>query len=135
MKNRNTGWCVIEVDREITRYYRYWLKSKYHIHLQPPSWDAHISCVRGERVQNRELWKKYHNHVIEFEYEHGIIHKCRSGRSDIVEGGDYYYINVSCPTIDEIRDELGLTTGFNYHLTIGRTHEYEARVPKRPIKK
>lgn len=137
MKNRNNGWCVIDIDKEITRYYRFWLKYQYHINLQPPAWDAHISCIRGEKIKPelQYLWGKYNNQIIEFEYNHGDIHQCKSGRTDIEQGGDYYYMNVKCPKIDEIRNEFGLTSGFNYHFTIGRTYEYICRAENRKNKR
>jgi len=134
MKRRTNGWCVIDVDKEITRYYRWWLQYQYHIRLQPPSWDAHISVVRGEKIdpQYRNSWKKYHGKKINFVYRHvGEIKMTRSGLSDSPDDGIYYYINVDCPTFDDIRNELGLRTGWSFHLTVGRTYEYIARKPKR----
>lgn len=137
MKRRTKGWCIITVDKEITRYYRWWLQYQYHIHLQPPSWDAHISVVRAEPIQDefQQYWKKYDKRRVEFSYEHGYIHKFRSGRNDENNvPGDYYVINVKCPIIDEMRNELGLKVFNNYHLTIGRTYEYQARKVKGFVK-
>ena len=130
MKKRTNGWCVINLDDEITRYYRWWLEYQYHIHLQPPAWGAHVSVVRGEFIsdQLKPLWKKYHKQRIELEYEHGNIQVHRSGREkDGIVPGDYYVINVKCPTIDSIRQELGLKIFDDYHLTIGRSYEYVSR--------
>ena len=81
MKNKTEWWAVLEVDREITRYYRNWInkevfnpmeinhdnqpkemKEKYPVTiLHPPSWDAHVSIIRGEKPRNdlMHLWKKY----------------------------------------------------------------------------
>lgn len=133
MKHRTDWWCVVNVNKELTRYYRWWLEFEKHLHLQPPSWDAHISIVRGEkpRPEYIENWKKYQGERIEFTYTHGLIKVDRSQRTDEraakATSGDYYYIDVECPRIDEIRKELGLRTGFNYHLTIARSYEYIAR--------
>ena len=137
MKKRNTGWCIITVDTEITRYYRWWLQFEKHIHLQPPSWDAHISIIRGEYIPDatKSVWKQYHKEIAHFEYEHGHIQKFRSGRDDNdMVPGDYYVVNIKCPIINKIRQELGLKVFDDYHLTIGRSYEYEARKPKRFIK-
>lgn len=129
MKRRTTGWCVVNVDKEITRYYRSWLQREKHIHLMPPSWDAHISIVRGEKLPSsvQHLWKKYDRQVIEFQYEHGEYH-CAD---DPKNGGKYYWINVQSPLFTQIREELCLPVGWRFHITIGRTYEYEARKPKR----
>lgn len=137
MQHRTNWWCVINLNKEITRYYRWWLSYQKHIHLQPPSWDAHISIVRGEKPRPEfiEVWKKYQGKKVEFTYHHGLIRVDKSHRTDAraknAVGGEYHFIDVECPQLDEIRNELGLITGFNYHFTVGRTYEYEARKPKR----
>jgi hypothetical protein len=135
MKNRTTNWCVVNVDKEITRYYREWLRSEKHIHLQPPSWDAHISIVRGERIRpdKAHLWKKYDGKRITFRYEHVADYRTDvSGRFDKQgDGGLFYFVDVSSPELVEIRRELGLPSHWSHHLTFGRTYVYDARKPKR----
>lgn len=136
MKRRTNGWCVVEIDKEITRYFRWWMKYEKHIHLDLPSWNAHVSIVRGDggdRVsqQFQHLWKKYHNEQVSFVYQHvGEFHAVRSKLSTSQDDGYYYTVEVECPTFDTIRKELGLKTGWNYHLTFGRTYEYQARIRK-----
>lgn len=134
MRRRTENWCIVNVDTEITRYFRWWLKYERHIHLQSPAWDAHISIVRGERIDPNhfKLWKKYHGQRVEFSYAHLCdVKQTRSGLSSSPDDGVYYYVNVQCSTFDQIRAELGLRTGWSFHLTVGRTYEYEARKPKR----
>lgn len=133
MKRRSRGWCVVEVDTEITRYFRWWIQREKHIHLQPPSWDAHISIVRGERYDSsvQHLWKKYHGQKIDFDYQH--INTFKSARSGLKNGADdgmYYWVDVECSLMDDIRSDLGLRKGWSFHLTFGRSYEYEARKPK-----
>jgi hypothetical protein len=134
MKKRTNGWCVVEVDKEITRYLRWWMRYEKHIYLQPPSWDAHISIVRGERLDPsvQQLWKKYHRQGVNFVYEHiNNYRTARSGFGESADNGVYYWVDVECPLMDSIRRELGLRQGWKFHLTFGRTYEYEARKPKR----
>lgn len=135
MKRRTNGWCVLDVDREITRYYREWLRIERHIHLQPPSWDAHISIVRGERIHpsKAHLWKKYHDKTIEFTYGHpGDYYEVRSQLQDRRdESGQFFIVNIESPQLMDIRRALGLPTNWHLHLTFGRIYEYEARKPKR----
>ena len=105
-----------------------------HIHLKPPSWDAHISIVRGEKLDPnvQRLWNKYKGQKITFLYDHiGNYQSARTGLSSAVDNGEYYWVDVECPLMDTIRAELGLRRGWNYHLTFGRTYEYEARKPGR----
>lgn len=121
MKNNTTNWCVIELDREITRYYRWWLQRERHIILQQPAWDAHISIIRGEKLtpEQMKLWKKHQGRKVEFVYEHGDIQISK----DKDAPGHFYWIRVDCPVVDEIRQELGLVASWKYHhITIGRTY-------------
>lgn len=116
MKRNTDRWAIVSMDREITRYYRWWIKTHYHIDLCQPSWDAHISIVRGEHIsKNAEaLWRSRHGQKIQVKL--GIVPKQ-------VEAKPYFwYIDGFAPEIDEIRAELGLKSGFNYHLTVGRTY-------------
>jgi hypothetical protein len=121
MKKRTTNWCIVKVDREITRYYRWWLQKEKHIILQQPSWDAHISVIRGEvafnRKQQQYLWKKYDGNSVDFLYEHGEI---RSHPDP--SGGRFYWVDVECPHLAYIRKEMGLPVGWRFHITIGRTY-------------
>lgn len=121
MKSATNWWCVIDVDKEITRYYRWWLQRERHIILQKPAWDAHISIVRGERACSKvpHVWNKYQGQKIEFSYEHGDIQMSK----DVDQPGYFYWIRVDCPFVDQMRQELGLPTSWKYHhLTIGRTY-------------
>lgn len=119
---KNTGnWCVINCDKEITRYYRWWLQKEKHIILNQPSWDAHISVVRGERIlpKFQHKWKHLQRMRIKFDYEHGDLQVSK----DRDQPGHFYWIRVKCDTVDQIREELGLVASWKYHhLTIGRTH-------------
>jgi hypothetical protein len=128
MARRTSWWCVAEVDTEITRYVRWWLQRELHIHLQPPSWDAHISIVRGEKpdMQKVHNWKNHHKQHYEFSWDHFDIRS----EEDKVNGGRFYWVNAHCPQFDKIRESLGLRTGFRYHITVGRTYDYVARKPK-----
>lgn len=120
MKRDIYGWCIIDTDREITRYYRHWLQREKHLILDQPSWDAHISVVRGELIATKHpMWKKRMKMKVNFKYQHGDI--CTTKDKD--QPGYYYWIRVDCPAVDEIRQELGLVTSWKYHhMTIGRTH-------------
>lgn len=120
MKNRTQWWCVVDVNREITRYYRWWLKKEYHILLEQPAWDAHISIIRGEPAcaKHPSLWKKYDGQRVEFLYEHGNIRR----EPDKARGGHYYWVDVECPMLGKIRSEMGLPVGWRFHITIGRTY-------------
>lgn len=54
------SWCIIETDKEITRYYRELFKKKTGIILYAPAFDAHVSVLRGESERTEKMannWK------------------------------------------------------------------------------
>lgn len=125
-------WCILKVDREITRYYRWWIGRHLwgRTAIRPdwlclPSWDAHVSIVRGEKPrQNAEMWRKYEGEQVEFQYAHYPRQTTAEDRlRRYAKDGDFWFVNVVCPRIDEIRAELGLRSNFRYHLTVGRTYD------------
>lgn len=113
LKTKNKWWCILTVDKEITRYYRYWIQRELHVKgLCQPSWDAHISIVRGEKPEPEliNLWKKYHREKVTYRYN---ISPYRSGH--------YWFLEVDCPRMVEIRKELNRPIDWKLHITIGRT--------------
>lgn len=121
MKANTNWWCVIDIDKEITRYYRWWLQKEKHIILNLPAWDAHISVIRGEKsvAAKKNLWKKHHGRIVPFRFEHGDIQISK----DKDAPGYFHWIRIECDAVDEIREELGLIASWKYHhATIGRTY-------------
>lgn len=122
MKSKTNWWAVINVDKEITRYYRWWVKQRYWIDLHQPSWDAHISIIRGEEPEDhlKHLWRKYDGQEVKFEYNHNVR---QSGDTTGWDRPDHYwFVDVRCKLLNQIRAELNRPTGWNFHLTIGRTY-------------
>ena len=122
LKKKRNWWCVVEVDTEITRYYRWWIERRYHVKgLCKPSWDAHISIIRGEKPREdlMHLWKKYDGQIVEFEYKQ---HPRQSGDTT---GGDrpdnFWFVEVKAPQLIDIRKEFELPYNWSLHLTVGRT--------------
>lgn len=126
MKRRTNWWAVVNVDREITRYYRDWVKRTRWVNLCQPSWDAHISIIRGEKPKPHlmHLWKKYHGEQITFKYKHDV-YNAGEYNSDPTRVKNYWMIDIDCPVLLDIRKELELPTHWNLHLTVGRTYAYD----------
>ena len=118
MKHKTDWWCVVEVDREITRYLRWWVKKELWIDLNPPAWDAHISVIRGERPrqQHMHLWRKYHRQKIEFEYDQN------PKRAVDPNGGYFWFVETYSTALYDIRTELEFPAHWKFHLTFGRTY-------------
>ena len=123
MSKRTDWWAVVEIDREITRYFRWWVKQMLHVDLCQPSWDAHVSIIRGEKPpkDKQHLWKKYHKQTVEFEYSLNVR------QSGDTTGGDrpdhYWFVEVTCPLLTQIRDEFGFKSDWKQHITVGRTYD------------
>lgn len=105
---------VIWVDKGISDFYRSMIP-KYH-YPQPQMYDAHITVVRtGLEQQNiaMEHWGKHSGEEIVFQY------------SNVVKfDGKYFFLDVDCDRIGDIREELGLSRyrrndNKKYHITIG----------------
>lgn len=115
MKRRTSYWCIATVDKEISRYYRYWIKSTYGLEIHEPAWDCHISILRGEKPSNElmHLWKKYDGMKIEFTYDH-IVYPNNKGK----------FFAIKCHSNDllHIRKELQLPINYGLHITIGKTY-------------
>ncbi len=132
MKRRTSWWAIVRVDREITRYYRYWVDQAFWGRkvldkpwLHKPAWDAHVSIVRGEQPRGdlKQSWGKYEGEILEIEYEHWP--QCTDELSRTFrwsKDGDFWFVTVYCDRIMEIREELGLKTFHRSHLTFGRTY-------------
>lgn len=116
MKRRTDWWAVIDIDKDITRYYRWWLERRHHLRLDAPAWDAHISVIRGEkpRPDLMHLWKKHHGRVVEFTYGPNMY------QAPAADGKHFWIIDVDCPTVAEIRKEMGRPYDWAPHITIGR---------------
>jgi len=87
---------VVEIDPEIARYYRSLIPKS--ISVSVPLYAPHISVVRKEIPTNIDVWKKYNDEIVEFEYDPYIFF-----------GQIYCWLNVYCIRLEDIREELGLT--------------------------
>ena len=114
LKKKPDWWALVNLDPEISRYYRYWIRRELHINLHQPSWGTHVSIIRGEKPwpDQMHLWKKYNGLEVEIEYSHNV----RQAHMK-----DYWFVDVKCPQLIDIRKELNLPCNFGLHMTIGRT--------------
>lgn len=112
---------IVLIEQELVDYYRslipWWHKAKAQ------KYPAHISVVRHETPVFAEFWGKYEGEEIEFSYD-----------PDIKNSANYFWLNVFCVKLEEIRLELGLPVSSPYtrppdgfckcfHTTIGNCKE------------
>lgn len=105
-------WIILDCDPELGRYYRHLFNLNcYRTQtLTKPSWAEHITVVRNEEPPDKKSWEKYAGERVEFNY------------LPIFEDNEsYYWFEVQCVRLDEIRVELGLPKEpeYPYHITIG----------------
>jgi hypothetical protein len=112
-KAANAWWVIVECPKDIMDYYHHWAKKENETILNKPLFGSHISVVRGEEPPDslKPQWRKHHEEAVTFHYSH-----------EIFSSGEYYWLEVACPRLEELRTELGLTANpeFGFHLTIGR---------------
>jgi len=114
---------IVEVDKNLANYYLA-LTPKW-LNVKRGRWAPHITVVRGykETPVHLEHWGKYEGEEIKFYYS-----------PTLQTGKVYYWLNVFCVRLEEIRKELGLDIssqwtrppdGFMrcFHTTVGNCKE------------
>jgi hypothetical protein len=145
MKRRTQNWVVIEIDREITAYYRWMFRKNWfeidrggrRRPIYQPSWDAHLSVVRGEVArwlrpdEVRAGWDvardRFNGRRLPVFYSNLIR---QTGDTTAGDRPDHFwFIPAFSECVSEIRQMLALPisdrqTGRPYssHITIGRTY-------------
>lgn len=129
MKRKTERWCILKVDREITRYFRWWVEKEVlnplgfddqkkavkngFTKLELPSWNAHVSILRGEYIPPDmvHLWKKHDGKTVKFEYT-----------NHVKKAGNFWVVDVRSDFLKMIRDELKKPSEWLFHLTVGRVY-------------
>ena len=126
MKSNRPGWCVVDVDKEITRYYREVVSKKFHTRIIEPAWNAHVSVFRGESfLTKHDLWKAYDGQKVEIYYTNNVV-QCGNPTGD--KRKRFFAVDVRSPFLKKMRDEVGVPSDWNFHLTIGKLPDnYETR--------
>lgn len=125
-------WALLRCDHGLVEYYKYWIERSavYSISskrwfqendisflsedqwkiqqvgfkLNKSAWGPHISVVRGEQPKYPELWNKYKNKKILFEYNPEYINT----------NGKHWWIRIYSEELEQIRTELGLTSQYMF---------------------
>jgi hypothetical protein len=92
---RNSWRLQVDTDQELADYYRALLPKAWY--AQRGRYPAHITVSRNEEPVNKAAWKQYDGQEVEFFYCPGVK-----------EGKIYYWLDVYCVRLEEIRLELGL---------------------------
>lgn len=114
-KKSETFWCIIDIEKELTRYYREQFKKKFGVILYAPAFDAHISLLRGEGESTEKMsndWGYLDKKEVEVAYD-----------SNIYWNSQHVWLNTYCEDYFEVRKYYDVedwnTKNFS-HLTIGK---------------
>ena len=104
--------CVVDTDEDLSAFYRWmWTKQNPHLPILKPSWNSHISIMRGERILNNGIpWKYRDGELVEFSYS-----------PEIIDDGVHVWINTYCEAFFELRHRYNVPIKYNTgHITIGK---------------
>lgn len=115
-KKQDPYWCVIEIDKEITRYYRAQFKKRFGYELLSPSFDAHVSVLKGINTPEIENnWKHLDGKKVTVWYD-----------PNLYWNNKHVWLNTYCEEYFELRKFYNIenwnTKDFG-HLTIGKIKE------------
>ena len=120
-KHKNqSSWkrtAMISTKCEIDRYYAWFLKNRFNLELNKNLRGTHVTII-NDRMSSGDFEmgsKLFHKKEIDFFYD----------PKDIRSSGKHWWINISCPEAESIRESMGLsrTPFFGFHLTIGHANE------------
>jgi hypothetical protein len=109
-------WLVLDCDPSVGQYYRhlYWLARHRVEKMLRPAWQEHITVVRNEEPPLQKLWQKHEGLEVGFWYN--LLP---------ATNGTYWWLQVECSQLLDIREELGLSRDpeVPLHLSFGHTKE------------
>lgn len=126
-KTHKSRTMIADLPRDgLAEYYRSLISKRFHIHLQGPVWGAHLTIVSGDEyrvIKRPQLWLKHSNKRVDITID----------PTKIYQAWQFWVI----PVIDDgsfkaMRDELGLTKPFNFHITVAREYLPEDYPAPRP---
>lgn len=106
---------ILSVDQGISDFYFSIVPKTFKIQKQ--MYPAHVSVVRNSSVPHTQFWEKYQNKVLEFDYEDMVYNDER-----------YYWLNVFCKELEEIREELGLSRSGDVSLSPDGRHKFHITI-------
>lgn len=114
-KRAEPFWCIIDIEKDITRYYRELFKKKTGIILHSPAFDAHVSVLKGLEQATEKMkthWEYLNGKIVEVHYDPNIYWNEK-----------HVWINTYCKEYFDLREYYGVldwnTKDFS-HLTIGK---------------
>lgn len=112
-------WITVQAPHDVVNYYKFWVEKFKGKKISTSYHGTHITVLAGKHekgLNKHPLWGKYEGREVEFKYSSRI-----RTDADWFTQGEYFWLEVECPFLGQLRQELGLkpTLKFPYHLTVG----------------
>ncbi len=110
---------TVEMSRDFTDYYIWFLERKYWIRFNSPRYGTHITVINKEYHSGMYDWNdlksKYHNKTVSFEYDEDMV------RGGAKKGFIMFYMKVYSKELDQIKKTAGIKEGDKFkglHITV-----------------
>lgn len=102
-------YACIYTSNSLSRYYQKFLQRSLGLNSINEVYRSHITVINHNEIVPPELWGKYQNEIIEFNYS-----------IEVKSAGPYFWLPVVSTRVTEIRAEMGLpaTPPMPLHLTL-----------------
>lgn len=115
----NDDWIIIECPKDIVNYYKFWVEKFLGKKISTSLHKPHITVLAGKHEKGfnkHRLWKRYEGLVVDFKYSSRIFTD-----HEWFFKGQYFWLRVKCPFVEQVRTELGLKPELRWplHCTIG----------------
>ena len=108
--NQKQGWFYLQCDNSIGQYY-HWFYNRAGYSWKNGLNGVHITFIAGEKDERQIGFNQIRNYIgqeIEFSYDNKIWTNSRA-----------FWLPVLSHGLDLIRNDMGLTPKFLYHITLG----------------
>jgi len=109
---------IVKIEKQISDYYRS-LIPKY-IHANKQFYDPHITVIRNEIPTKLDLWEKWKDQEIQFDYENIICND-----------ETYFWLNAYSEKLEDIREELGLPISSQWTRSPDGKHKFHITIANR----
>lgn len=120
MKTNNENWCVIEMDNALGDYYRHQFYKRFGIQLIKPSWDIHLSVLKGKTIIEDIPWG----------YKNGTETNVIYGH-ELFWNDTHVWLNCYCEDYWNIRNRYETVKPIDQgHITIGKFKKEDSSILK-----
>lgn len=108
----DTHHTIVTADAGLSEYYRWWIEKRFHLWIQPPMLNLHVSIFNGKEVipeSAAEVLSGLHDSFVEYEYS-----------VNVQQHWKFWVLPVRSKQLEQIRNLCGVAPNYHFHITIGR---------------